>query len=104
MRLAITYDISDNRTRNRVFKILESYGAWKQYSVFELEISDIQRLQMDGVITGRVALVDQEKIGLGLSVFVFIEAGEQTKEWQASFAATLRGMPEVVEVYRLAGD
>ena len=64
----------------------------------------IQKLEAAGVITGRVALVDQEKIGLGLSVFVFIEAGEQTKEWQASFAATLRGMPEVVEVYRLAGD
>lgn len=73
---------------------LSSTPCWKR----------IQRLQMDGVITGRVALVDQEKIGLGLSVFVFIEAGEQTKEWQASFAATLRGMPEVVEVYRLAGD
>ena len=54
MRLAITYDISDNRTRTRVFKILESYGAWKQYSVFELEISDIQRLQMEDDIKAEI--------------------------------------------------
>ena len=54
MRLAITYDISDNRTRTRVFKILESYGAWKQYSVFELEVSDIMRLQMEDEIKAEI--------------------------------------------------
>lgn len=62
MRLAITYDISDNRTRTRVFKILESYGAWKQYSVFELEISDIQRLQMENEIKGVIDVVDKVRI------------------------------------------
>ena len=73
---------------------LSSTPCWKR----------IQRLQMEGVITGRVAIVDQVKIGLGLSVFVFIESGDTTKEWQASFAAALKAMPQVVDVYRLAGD
>lgn len=62
MRLAITYDISDNRTRTRVFKILESYGAWKQYSVFELEISDIQRLQMEDDIKAEIDAGDKVRI------------------------------------------
>lgn len=62
MRLAITYDISDNRTRTRVFKILESYGAWKQYSVFELEISDIQRLQMENEIRAEIEAGDKVRI------------------------------------------
>jgi CRISPR-associated protein Cas2 len=50
MRLAVAYDISENRTRTRIFKILERYGAWRQYSIFELEISDTQRLQMEDEI------------------------------------------------------
>ncbi|WP_420132296.1 Lrp/AsnC family transcriptional regulator [Rhodopseudomonas sp.] len=73
---------------------LSSTPCWKR----------IQRLQMEGVITGRVALVDQEKIGLGLSVFVFIESGDHSKEWQATFAATLKALPQIVDMYRLAGD
>lgn len=73
---------------------LSSTPCWKR----------IQRLQMDGVITGRVALVDQEKIGLGLSVFVFIESGEHSKEWEISFTAALKAMPQIVDIYRLAGD
>jgi CRISPR-associated protein Cas2 len=62
MRLAITYDISDNRTRTRVFKILESYGAWKQYSVFELEISDIQRLQMEDELKAEIEAGDKIRV------------------------------------------
>jgi CRISPR-associated protein Cas2 len=62
MRLAITYDISDNRTRTRVFKILESYGAWKQYSVFELEVSDIMRLQMEDEIKAEIDTGDKVRI------------------------------------------
>ncbi len=62
MRLAVTYDISDNRTRTRVFKILESYGAWKQYSVFELEISDIQRLEMENEIKEQIEAGDKVRI------------------------------------------
>ena len=50
MRLAVTYDISEDKIRTRVFKILERYGAWRQYSVFELEINDIQRLNMENEI------------------------------------------------------
>ncbi|MGB9929177.1 MAG: CRISPR-associated endonuclease Cas2, partial [Methanosarcina sp.] len=41
MRLVVTYDISDNKIRNRIYKILEKYGAWKQYSVFELDITAV---------------------------------------------------------------
>lgn len=62
MRLAVTYDISDNRIRTRVFRILESYGAWKQYSVFELEISDVQRLEMEAKIKSVINPGDKVRI------------------------------------------
>ena len=64
----------------------------------------IQRLEEQGVIQRRVALVDPEAIGLGLTVFVEIEAGDHSAEWLARFAEAVTQMPEVMEVYRMAGD
>ncbi len=64
----------------------------------------IQRLEAAGVIKRRVALLDAEKIGLGLTLFVEIEAGDHSPDWLARFAAAIEQMPEVMEVYRMAGD
>ena len=64
----------------------------------------IQRLEESGVIARRVALADPEKIGFGLSVFVEIETGDHSAAWLERFATTIIGMPEVMEVYRMAGD
>lgn len=62
MRLAITYDISDDRVRTRVYKILEKYGAWKQYSVFELEINDIQRVKLEDEIREQISADDKVRL------------------------------------------
>ena len=64
----------------------------------------IHRLEADGVIQKRVALVDQDKIGLKITVFVSIETGDHSQAWLASFAETVGAMPEVMEFYRMAGD
>lgn len=64
----------------------------------------IQRLERDGVIARRVALVDPDAIGLGLSVFVEIEAADHSPEWLTRFAEAVVALPEVMEVYRMAGD
>ncbi len=64
----------------------------------------IQRLEADGVIERRVALLSPEKLGLGLTVFVSIEAGDHSPDWLAGFAAAVSSFPEVVEVHRMAGD
>lgn len=64
----------------------------------------IQKLEAAGVITGRVALVDPAKIGLGLTVFVEIEASDHTPEWRAEFRKVIPGFPAIVEVHRMAGE
>lgn len=64
----------------------------------------VQRLEADGVLTKRVALVDPEKVGLGLTVFVSVEAIEHSAAWLKRFTDTVARRPEVVEVYRMAGD
>ena len=64
----------------------------------------IQKLEAKGVITRRVAVVDPEQVGVGLSVLVSVEAGEHTPKWLWQFSAGVAAMPEVMEVYRMAGD
>ena len=64
----------------------------------------IQRLEDSGVIQRRVALADPDKIGFGLTVFVEVETGDHSADWLERFARSVDAMPEVMEVYRMAGD
>lgn len=64
----------------------------------------IRRMEETGIITGRVTLVNAEKLGLGISVFVAIETGDHSAAWIESFAKTVAEMPEIVECWRLGGD
>jgi Lrp/AsnC family transcriptional regulator len=64
----------------------------------------IRRMEETGIITGRVTLVNAEKLGLGISVFVAIETGDHSAAWIESFAQTVTDMPEIVECWRLGGD
>ena len=73
---------------------LSSTPCWKR----------LQRLEADGVIMRRVALIDPDKVGLGITVFVSVETGDHSQEWLAKFAQVVDAMPEVMEFYRMAGD
>lgn len=64
----------------------------------------VQKLEAAGVITSRVAIVDPAAIGLGLTVFVEIEAADHTPEWRAAFAVVSADYAEIVEVHRMAGE
>jgi len=73
---------------------LSSTPCWKR----------LQRLESDGVITARVALVDPDKIGLGVTVFVSVETDDHSEDWLQHFAEVVGAMPEVMDFYRMAGD
>ena len=64
----------------------------------------IQRLEETGIIRKRVALLDPQKIGVGMSVFVSVRTDQHNAEWLESFAAMISEMPEVVEFYRMSGE
>lgn len=64
----------------------------------------VKRLEEAGVITGRVALVDREAVGLGVTVFVAIRTAAHEEGWLEEFAAGVRRIPEVVEFYRMSGE
>ena len=64
----------------------------------------MRRLEDDGFITGRVALVDAEKLGLGLSVFILIRTSNHDPDWLAKFRNAVTSFPEITGVYRMSGD
>lgn len=64
----------------------------------------VKRLTDAGVITRRVALLDPDKLDLGLAVFVSVRTNRHDQEWLDLFASAASAMPEVVEFYRLSGD
>ncbi len=64
----------------------------------------VQKLEQAGTIVRRVALLEPEHVGVGLIVFVAIEAPEHSTKWMAAFAAAMAGLPEVMDAYRMAGE
>lgn len=64
----------------------------------------VQKLEQAGTIQKRVALLEPANVGVGLIVFVAIEAHEHTPDWMARFAAAIDTMPEIMEAHRMAGE
>lgn len=64
----------------------------------------IQKLRLAGVIERTVALVNPQTLGLGLLVFIEVEAGDHSPEWAENFLAIVSGLPEVLEVVRMGGE
>jgi len=64
----------------------------------------IKRLEEEGVIRRRVALLDAAKLGAGLTVFVSVRTAEHSEAWTEDFARTVRMIPEIVELHRMTGD
>ena len=42
MNVIVSYDISEDKRRTKIHKVLKSYGQWVQYSVFECYLTDTQ--------------------------------------------------------------
>ncbi|WP_412057850.1 Lrp/AsnC family transcriptional regulator [Bartonella sp. DGB2] len=64
----------------------------------------IQKLEEDGVIKQRVAVLAPEKINANVTVFVAIRVGSHNHEWLKRFSEVVQKFPEVIEFYRMSGD
>ena len=64
----------------------------------------IQKLEEEGVIRKRVALLDQSKINARVTAFVSIRTNSHSNEWLLRFSEVISQFPEVVEFYRMSGD
>jgi Lrp/AsnC family transcriptional regulator len=64
----------------------------------------IKRLEREGVIERRVAILNRERLGLGVTVIVAVRTAQHSDEWLQAFAEGVSHIPEVVEFYRMSGD
>ena len=63
----------------------------------------IQRLQEEFFI-GKVAILDQKKLGFALTVFVSVRTNQHNDKWLKQFSSGVSKIPEVMEFYRLSGE
>jgi len=63
----------------------------------------IQRLERDGIIRSKIAVVNSVAVGLKLTVMVFVQVADHTPEQLAHFASVIASLPQVIEAHRLAG-
>ena len=73
---------------------LSSTPCWKR----------IRRLEKDGVIEKRVALLNPHKVGAGVTVFVAIKTNQHIRDWRDNFATAVEDMPEILDFYRMSGE
>lgn len=64
----------------------------------------IQILEEKGVISKRVTLLDPDKIGLAMTVFVQVKAAKHDKLWLDKFAKHADSFSQVTELYRMSGE
>jgi Lrp/AsnC family transcriptional regulator, cysteine-sensing transcriptional activator len=64
----------------------------------------IRQMEQAGVIQARVALVDPEKVGLGLTVYVRVKTLEHSADWARKLHDVIDAMPEILECHRIGGD
>lgn len=64
----------------------------------------VQKLEKAGFVKRRVALLDADKLGLGVSVFMQVKTNKHDANWSTEFVRVVAEFPEVVEFYRMAGE
>jgi Lrp/AsnC family transcriptional regulator len=64
----------------------------------------IKRLEDEGIIKARVTLLDASRINVGLTAFIALRTTEHSAKWLDQFSKAVRGIPEIIGVYRMTGD
>ncbi|MCA0325296.1 MAG: Lrp/AsnC family transcriptional regulator [Proteobacteria bacterium] len=64
----------------------------------------VQKLEQEGYIRARVALLEPRKLNVGVTVFVAIRTTEHNDQWMQKLFDVVKDIPEIVEFYRMSGD
>lgn len=104
-------NISLDRTDRRILDILQQEATLAVSEIAErvgLSATPcwkrIKRLEREGVIERRVAILNRDKLGLGVTVIVAIRTARHSEDWLQAFADGVSEIPEVVEFYRMSGE
>ncbi|TXL66108.1 Lrp/AsnC family transcriptional regulator [Zeimonas arvi] len=64
----------------------------------------LQRLEQEGYILRKVALLSPQKLGVGVTVFVAIRTTQHNDRWMHKLRKVVDEIPEIVEFYRMSGE
>tara|TARA_B100000686_G_scaffold326734_1_gene384875 strand:- start:194 stop:655 length:462 start_codon:yes stop_codon:yes gene_type:complete len=64
----------------------------------------IRKLEEEGVISKKIAILDNSKINLPIVVFLSISVSHHTKEWLEKFSETVKKNDQIIEVHRITGS
>lgn len=64
----------------------------------------IHKMEEEGIIRAKVALLDRKKLNINVIVMVFIKTAQHNAEWIEKFHNHIHTIDEVIEVYRMAGE
>ncbi len=73
---------------------LSRNACWRRY----------KRLEEQGIIKAKVALLDPAKLDLELLVHVLVRTHEHEPAWLDKFKRAVSSMPEIVGAHRMSGD
>lgn len=100
-----------DRTDRRILQILQTRGRISNVDLaHEVNLSTtpcaerVRRLERDGIVTGYKALVNPEKVGLSMTIFVEAKLDHTTPEAFERFRQTVIELDEVTESYMIAGE
>ena len=64
----------------------------------------IQRLEAEGIIAAKVAIINPEKVNLSVLALVEIRTNRHNAEWLTGFTSAIKKFPEIIEAYRTSGE
>jgi len=88
------------RDSNRTTKSIAKALGMTTSPVFER----IKKLEKEGYIKKYVAILDNKKIGLKLTVFIGITLQGHTRSYLEKFVTEINNFPEIIECHRVSGN
>ena len=100
-----------DRTDIRILEALQSNGRQSNVELASAVglspspcLARVRNLENSGLISRYVALLDPEKLGPCVSVFIQLSLEKQSDDELSKFELAVRDMPEVMECYLMTGD
>jgi Lrp/AsnC family transcriptional regulator len=64
----------------------------------------LKQLEDSGAIRSRTVVLDRERLGLGLVVFVMVKTRHHSAAWLDKFRKHVSSIPEVIDFFRIGGE
>ncbi|SES98997.1 Lrp/AsnC family transcriptional regulator [Paracoccus homiensis] len=96
---------------HRILAALQQDGTLSQRALAErVNLSQnacwrrLQKLTQAGILKGNRAVIDADRAGLHLTVFVMIRTRHHDDAWARHFRARVDSIPEITELHRIGGE